>query len=439
MISAFFIFNHKGDTIIYRQYRDDISRRAAADAFRVHVISSRSVIRSPVHTIGGTSFFHRKVNNVWFLCVTRQNANAAMIFELLNSFVDVTQSYLHNITQERIKENFATMYELLDEAVDFGYPQHTGADILKLCITQGGFTPQEQTMIANQLTAQVTGAVSWRREGIRYRKNEIFIDIIENVNVLVATDQRVLTSNVSGSIMLRCYLSGMPECKFGLNDKVLMDPEVVAAAQAAGVPLPKQKGKKQIAIDDYTFHQCVKLGKFSSDRTISFVPVDGEFELMRYRITQNIHIPFKIVPLVKEIGKTRLEITVVLKSLYVTRLLATNVEVRIPTPPNTSKANVTCLAGRAKYKSGENAIIWKIKRMSGQTELQINADIELLSMAKGAKNWSRPPVSLKFQVPMFTASGLNVRFCKVFEPKLAYKTIKWVRYLTQAGTYELRI
>ena len=37
-----------------------------------------------------------------------------------------------------------------------------------------------------------------------------------------------------------------------------------------------------IAIDDCTFHQCVKLSKFESERSISFIPPDGEFELMRY-------------------------------------------------------------------------------------------------------------------------------------------------------------
>jgi hypothetical protein len=37
-----------------------------------------------------------------------------------------------------------------------------------------------------------------------------------------------------------------------------------------------------IELADITFHQCVKLGKFDSDRTISFVPPDGEFVLMKY-------------------------------------------------------------------------------------------------------------------------------------------------------------
>lgn len=31
----------------------------------------------------------------------------------------------------------------------------------------------------------VTNAVSWRSEGIRYRKNEVFLDVVESVNLLV--------------------------------------------------------------------------------------------------------------------------------------------------------------------------------------------------------------------------------------------------------------
>jgi len=35
----------------------------------------------------------------------------------------------------------------------------------------------------------VTNAVSWRSEGIRYRKNEVFLDVIESVNLLVRLTQ----------------------------------------------------------------------------------------------------------------------------------------------------------------------------------------------------------------------------------------------------------
>lgn len=89
----------------------------------------------------------------------------------------------------------------------------------------------------------VTNAVSWRSEGIKYKKNEVFLDVIESVNLLVWVtwtqswirfwcspffDQvnangNVLRSEVLGAVKMRCYLSGMPELRLGLNDKVMFE------------------------------------------------------------------------------------------------------------------------------------------------------------------------------------------------------------------------
>lgn len=53
--------------------------------------------------------------------------------------------------------------------------------------------------------------------------------------------------------------------------------------------------------------------------------------------------------------------------------------------------------------------------------------------------WARPPIDVDFQVLMFTASGLLVRFLKIFE-KSNYNSVKWVRYLTKAaGSYQVRV
>ena len=41
-------------------------------------------------------------------------------------------------------------------------------------------------------------------------------------------------------------------------------------------------------LEDVKFHQCVRLSRFDNDRTISFIPPDGEFELMSYRL--NTHV-----------------------------------------------------------------------------------------------------------------------------------------------------
>ena len=64
-----------------------------------------------------------------------------------------------------------------------------------------------------------------------------------------------LRSDVNGRIMMKCYLSGMPELKLGLNEKM----------------------------GDMTFHQCVNLAAFESEKVVTFIPPDGEFELMKYR------------------------------------------------------------------------------------------------------------------------------------------------------------
>jgi len=91
----------------------------------------------------------------------------------------------------------------------------------------------------------------------------------------------------------------MPECKFGLNDKLIMEKETEEhGAAAAGVE-----------IDDCTFHRCVRLGKFDSERTITFIPPDGEFELMRYRVTE-ANQPFRLIPSIREEGKNKLLVNI---------------------------------------------------------------------------------------------------------------------------------
>ena len=48
------------------------------------------------------------------------------------------------------------------------------------------------------------------------------------------------------------------------------------------------RGKsKSVELEDVKFHQCVRLSRFENDRTISFIPPDGEFELMSYRFEED--------------------------------------------------------------------------------------------------------------------------------------------------------
>ena len=129
-------------------------------------------------------------------------------------------------------------------------------------------------MDPTKIAIQATGAVSWRRPDIKYRKNETFVDVIESVNLIVSAKGTILRADVSGQVMMRAYLSGMPECKFGLNDKVMMEKQ--------GPGRGPSKTSTDVELDDCQFHQCVKLGKFDAEKTINFIPPDGEFELMRF-------------------------------------------------------------------------------------------------------------------------------------------------------------
>lgn len=75
MIGGLFVYNHKGEVLISRVYRDDIGRNAV-DAFRVNVIHARQQVRSPVTNIARTSFFHIKV------CIC-----GCLLFSMICSFI----------------------------------------------------------------------------------------------------------------------------------------------------------------------------------------------------------------------------------------------------------------------------------------------------------------------------------------------------------------
>lgn len=75
------------------------------------------------------------------------------------------------------------------ETMDFGYPQNCSVDVLKMYINLASVQPEnEEAGNAARLTSQITGAIDWRREGIRYRKNEVFIDVLESVNLIVSAN-----------------------------------------------------------------------------------------------------------------------------------------------------------------------------------------------------------------------------------------------------------
>ena len=248
------------------------------------------------------------------------------------------------------------------------------------------------------------------------------MDVIENVNVIVNQQGNVLNTDCQGKIVMKSQLSGMPICRFGLNDKVAMQRRREARGSKK-----KVSANSGINLKDVTFHPSVRLNRYDQDKTIMFIPPDGEYKLMTYRIDRT-NLPFHVTGLVSEKGRNRVEYHVTLNSKYESYNTAQDITVNVPVPVNTAKVNIKTQTGKIEYRPQSNVVAWIIPKLSGHQTVVLKGDVKLTHLIQD-KQWSRPPITLKFTIPMWPASGIKVRFLNVQEPKMNYKSIKWVRYI----------
>jgi len=352
------------------------------------------------------------------------NANAAMVILFLYRVVNVFQEYFHEMEEESIRDNFVIVYELLDEMMDYGFPQSTDSKILKEYITQES---HKLDLTALKPPPALTQAVSWRKEGIRYKKNEVFLDVVEKVNLLINANGVPVRSEIVGAIKMRSQLSGMPELRLGLNDRVQFE-----ATGRAG-----QRGRS-IEMEDVNFHQCVRLSRFESDRTISFIPPDGAFELMSYRLNTQVKPLIWVEAVIDKHSHSRIEYNIKARSQFKQRSVANKVEVWIPVPKDANTPKFRTSIGTVKYRPEKDAMVWSIKQFPGAKEFMMNAQFGLPSVTDEEEVEKRPPISVNFEIPYFTVSGIQVRYLKIIE-RSGYKSLPWVRYLSAAGDYQIRI
>jgi AP-2 complex subunit mu-1 len=433
MASSIVLINIKGEVLIYRSYKYDVSRQETMEFCR-KIIATKEAKEKPIIYMNGVSYLHTTEGEVTILATTKSNVNSAMIFNFLYNFIKICKSYFGEWSEAQIKNNFVLIYELLDEVMDYGYPQITESDVLKKLITQGGLKNDAETAMKLQKTlTQITGQVSWREEGIFYKNNEVFIDVIENVNLLISKTGEIIKSEVMGCVQVRPQLSGWPECKFGMNDKLQISQSKNPSSTTKG-----------ISIEDIRFDQCVRLSDFNKDRTITFIPPDKLFNLMTYRVTENVIIPFKVycniienpIPDNPSIPQN-IDLDLNVKALFDRLLYAQDVVIKIQIPKNATKVKTHSNLGKAKHEVDKGAIIWRIKKIFGDKDCKLKCEIPLIPV-NDPKPWSRAPISMEFNIPMFTSSGLRVRFLKITE-KSGYKPMKWIRYVTKAGEFQFRI
>jgi AP-1 complex subunit mu len=368
-----------------------------------------------------------KYNNLFIVGTSALNANAMMVFAFLYKLAEVFTQYFRELEEESIKDNFVVTYELLDEMIDNSYPQVTEFKLLREFIKTESNRLEMRENEAITVPKNLTNAVSWRNEGIKYKKNEVFLDVIERLNLLVASNGNVLRSEVLGTLKMRSLLSGMPELKLGLNDKLLFE--------ATG----RQTRGKAVELEDIQFHNCVKLARFESDRTISFIPPDGEFNLMTYRLNTHTKPLIWVEAVLETNSASRIVYVIKAKSQFKSRSQANNVKILIPVPSDAMSPTFKCSIGQVKYDPSQDSIVWSLKQFVGQKEYQLRAQFNLPSIeSEDRRKFLKTPIRVQFEIPYFTVSGIQVRYLKIME-KSGYQALPWVRYITQNGDYQLRM
>lgn len=115
MLSLLQVVNHKGEVVISRQFRDDITR-STAEVFGSKVVATKETgSLPPVKIIDGASFLYTRHSNLYFVAVTRSNVNPALVFEFLFQWVRILKSYLtDNFGEEQVRNTMTLLYELMD-------------------------------------------------------------------------------------------------------------------------------------------------------------------------------------------------------------------------------------------------------------------------------------------------------------------------------------
>jgi len=436
-ISQFYLLSPRGDSIIFRNFRGTIKNSTSEIFFRnVKFWGGKQQDAPPIFNLDGLNYIYIKKNGLYFVFVTTENVSPMYSIELLTRLTKLFKDYCGVLSEETIRTNFVLIYELLDEIMDFGYVQGTSTELLKAYVfndpvvvdyKKNGFKIPDMNPKTTPSTA-VDKPIQFQEKG-KKRKNEIFVDIYEKISITFNANGMVLNSAIDGNIQMKSYLAGNPHLKLALNEEL-----VVGKGQGGGYG--------SVEIDDCNFHECVNTEDFDSGRILSFLPPDGEFTVMNYRITSDFRTPFRIFPFFELVSPYKIELIVKVRADIPDHNYGGNVTLVFPVPKSTSSVTsdlgVGVVGQAAEYDQKERKVIWKIKKFQGGTEQTLRAKIVLGSAHTTTVRKEVGPISMTFEIPMFNPSSLQVRYLRILE-NASYNPYRWVRYVTRSSSYVCRI
>ncbi|KAK2190643.1 hypothetical protein NP493_72g03000 [Ridgeia piscesae] len=337
--------------------------------------------------------------------------------------------------------NIVLVHEVLDEVLDSGYVQLTSAEKLRPYIQSEpvpvrsaevktpGLFGIEHRIVPSDASAR---PVIRPQQDQEMRKNEVFIDIIERLTVVRETDGSVSRCEANGEVNLKSFLVGTPHIQLGFSNDLTVGRD------------DRNKGYGKITnLDECSFHECVDSSEFESARMLKIRPPEGELTVLSYsqrgRVTQGL--PFRVVSYVKnDISSRDMELGLKLHCDIPGTCQAVKVVVNIPVPHSTASVSQQ-LSGpgqTAELVTSGNKIQWCIDKILGSSD--VSAHFKLISANESpASRMQLGPVALTFEVSGCVCSGLQIRFLRVCEQDRAYIPQRWIRYITTADSYIVKL
>ena len=188
MISSLFILNERGEVLIEKHWKG-VTPRAVCDTFWKHVSEAdkpedvKPVIVTPKHYL--VNIFRYRL---FFLSTLQAEAPPMMVIEFMQRVLEVLFDYFGGpVNEVSIKDNFVTVYQILDEMLDNGFPLVTELNILKEMVKPQSTMTRvlDAVSISGQAASGSSGElpegtlsnVPWRKAGVKYGNNEIYFDV----------------------------------------------------------------------------------------------------------------------------------------------------------------------------------------------------------------------------------------------------------------------
>lgn len=178
-------------------------------------------------------FVHVRQGGLYWVATTAAaDSSPFTIIEFLNRLAALVKDYCGSLSEKSVQMNFALIYELLDEMVDYGYVQTTSSDVLKNFIQTeavssrpfslfdlsnvGLFGAETQQSKVAPSSAANRPIQSSREQG---GKSEIFVDVIERLSVVIGANGILMKADVEGEIRVKCFMPSCSEIRIGLNEE----------------------------------------------------------------------------------------------------------------------------------------------------------------------------------------------------------------------------